>query len=95
MFSDSAAVSLFRDHFHDGLEEIDLKPELVIQSVEQFQLFLVVITQVAYGLTDHRVVLLLYMAVVIFPIRPGPAEADSVLLAVLEQGIVDELTSII
>jgi len=90
-----AAPADFLGQLHDGLEEVGVEPEDVIEGRQHGELFGSVIAIVPDGLADDGVVLLLDVAVVVFVIGPAAGKGDLLLETVPVELIIDELTAVV
>jgi len=79
---DPAAQSLLADEFYSWLKEVGIKPQSVIEPVEQQTFRAGIETLIPHRATDHRVVLLLDITVVILAVRARAGKGDALLSAV-------------
>src|SRR5262245_65705218 len=66
-----------------------------IKFVEQFDLWLCLMTQVSDIASNDRIILLLDKTVVVLAVRPRPSEGDLFLHAVAEEMIVDKFAAVV
>ena len=76
-------------------KEVHVKSQRLIELVEKLELDFSVVTSVAYVATDHRVVLLFYKTVVVFPVRPGASKGNLFSFTVALEMMIDKLTAIV
>ena len=86
---------LFTNQLQDWLEEVDVQTQVIVDAVQELQLFLGLEAVIADQMTYHRPVLLLDMRLVVFLVGPGTGEGHPFVLTVTVRDFVDELAAIV
>jgi hypothetical protein len=80
---------------HGGLKEIDIETEDKIYAIQSLQGCSGRITIIAHQSPDHRPVLLLYMAAIIFLVGARASEGNTFPLAIGKEVMINEFAAIV
>lgn len=83
------------DQLHRGLEEVDVETQQSVDPVQGFEGRLGRIAVVDDYAAHHGPVLLLHVAAVVLLVCAGAREGSLMLLAVVQQAVVDELAAVV
>ena len=93
--NNSVANVLFVNEFEDGLKEVDIQAQVLVDALEDGILLIVVQSIIANGMPHHGPVLLLYMGLIVFLVRSRTCEGDLLIQAIVIEQVIDEFGAII
>ena len=86
---------LFVNEFEDGLKEVDIQAQVLVDALEDGILLIVVQSIIANGMPHHGPVLLLDMGLIIFLVGTRTGEGDLLIQAIVIEQVIDEFGAII
>ena len=93
--NNSVANVLFVDEFENGLKEVDIQAQVLVDALEDGILLIVVQSIIANGMPHHGPVLLLDMGLIIFLVGTRTGKGDLLILAIALEQVIDEFGAII
>ena len=93
--NDLVANVLFADEFENGLKEVDIQAQVLVDALQDSILRITVQSIIANGMAYHGPILLFDMGLIVFLVGTRTCEGDLLIQAIVIEQVIDEFGAII